>query len=498
MRVIRVGIASSEETKGTRDFLEQQIHRKSDKVFEPFNTRIVPVMWESERSDMPQSGRSQDRYNEKLSTCDLVAFIIKNWVRQYTKEEFDKITDLRKRKGKPLVVVYAFKEHDDDDSRHAFIKSLREGDLDYFHLSIARNEELWINLNELIDELLFGNSQKATEYQNAIASVEEAPVTGERATKAKELFEQGKITEAQELLDEAAIAKEVADTQEVLRALADEYKLKAKIALTYVDDLGRFAEAEKYYELAIDAWRSAKNLFAYAHYLHEQNNLPSAEPLYNEALAIYRRLTKENPVIYEPDAALVLNSLGVLHSKNNNNRAAEEAFTEALAIFRRLAEENRAAHEPNVARMLNNLGLFRHNNNIKAAEAAHTEALAIRRRLAAQDPSAYELDLAQTLESLALLYQHNNDYETAKKKYTEALTIYRRLVAQNPATYNTEVARALYNLGNLHGNNHNSKAAEEAYTESLAIFERYAKINPKRFSPDVERVKRNLANLRKK
>ena len=93
---------------------------------------------------------------------------------------------------------------------------------------------------------------------------------------------------------------------------------------------------------------------------------------------------------------------------------------------------------PNVALTLNNLAvLHRAKNELTKAEAEYVEALAIRRELAAVNPAAYLPDVAMTLINVAIYHVQSAPNRERSIRYAlEALTILLPIVEDVPYTQN--------------------------------------------------------------
>ncbi|MEA3450513.1 MAG: tetratricopeptide repeat protein, partial [Bacteroidota bacterium] len=129
----------------------------------------------------------------------------------------------------------------------------------------------------------------------------------------------------------------------------------------------RFDEAEENFQIAVDIEKTPENIFQYALFLQNQNQFTKAQPLYEEALEIYRELAKDNPRTYLPYVATTLNNLGELYRTNIDFKQAEPILKEALQIRRELAKENPRTYLPYVATTLNNLANLHSDKNEFAA-----------------------------------------------------------------------------------------------------------------------------------
>ena len=340
-----------------------------------------------------------------------------------------------------------------------------------------------------------------------------AEETSERTRKAWDLFQRGKVQEANKLLDWDVLKESTERNRTLFQAQKEafeknlqEYLAKAKIVMA--DDSMTMTErvdaASRAYDEAIAIAREihwedeklAEVLFDYACLLQKQNRFQPCIQLYKEALGIWRRLAAGNQEIHEPAVAMTLNNLASLHYETQRLAEAEEEYAEALAIRRKLAVAHPEAYEPDVAETLNNLAIL-HSDTQRLAEAEkeHAEALAIFRKLAAANPEAYEPDVAMTLNNLANLHSDTQRLAEAEEEYAEALAIYRKLAAANPEAYESDVAMTLNNLAILHSDTQRLAEAEKEYAEALAIRRKLAAASPEAYEPAVADTLNNIANL---
>ncbi len=82
-----------------------------------------------------------------------------------------------------------------------------------------------------------------------------------------------------------------------------------------------------------------------------------AEKACTEALIPYRKLAA-NQSAYKPNLAKMLNNLAILYSNTQRPADSEKANLKALMLCRQLAAANPTIHEPDVAITLSNLGLL--------------------------------------------------------------------------------------------------------------------------------------------
>jgi hypothetical protein len=316
-----------------------------------------------------------------------------------------------------------------------------------------------------VDGLIEVHEKKIESFKADVSRLYETftkiEINTERLRLAKGHFDQGEFREADAVLKAAEISREVKELKESkdkkerelteinehLESKANEFLVKAQLWKTFYSEPNWYIETCKYYGNALDASRSVEIVFEFAHFLQEHNQYNQAQPLYEEALQIYRSLAQENPAAYLPDVAMTLNNLANLQKDKNEFGSAQEKYEEALQIYRALAQENPAAYLPDVAMTLNNLAnLQKAKNEFGSAQEKYEEALQIRRSLAQENPAAYLPDVATTLNNLAILHSDKNEFGSAQEKYEEALQIYRSLAQENPAAYLPNVAMTVINL----------------------------------------------------
>ncbi|MFA8301019.1 MAG: tetratricopeptide repeat protein [Hyphomicrobiales bacterium] len=338
--------------------------------------------------------------------------------------------------------------------------------------------------------------------------------------KAFALFIDGELDKALEVLDDAELEKMAQETSKPIILKAQTLQLKHKYkkagkyykravqisptfenhfeAAYFFQFLNSFSKAEKYYKkalpLAKDDAKRAMTLNNLGLLQSSQNDYKSALKNYEEALSIYRDLTKENPSTYLPDLATSLNNLGVLQSSQNDYKSALKNYEEALSIRRDLTKENPSTYLPYVAGTLNNLGnLQSSQNDYKSALKNYEEALSIYRDLSKENPSTYLPYVATSLNNLGNLQSSQNDYKSALKNYKEALSIRRALSKENPSTYLPYVATSLNNLGNLQSDQNDYKSALKNYEEALSIRRALSKENPSTYLPYVAMTLLNIS-----
>ncbi len=312
-----------------------------------------------------------------------------------------------------------------------------------------------------MEHSLLQTAKRITELSTKIAS--------ERLSEAMQLFEQGNLEGANAVLNikeiiselEASIikfdaAKEVVEsTRKSIEVNIDELLLKIDILTSELKE-GWFEETISIYDKIINSSngrvedaRYAELLYKYAYFLNNNNQYHLIGDLYDQALAIYRRL-RVSDTSYEPDVAMTLNNIAGLHCDIQEFSKAENEYLEALEIRRRLAKDNPLAYEPDVAMTLNNIALLHSNiQEFSKAQNEYLEALETYRKLAKDNPQAYEPNVALTLNNIALLHSNIQEFSKAENEFLEALEIYKRLAEDNPQVYKSTVDTVLENISIL-------------------------------------------------
>src|SRR6266704_86219 len=168
---------------------------------------------------------------------------------------------------------------------------------------------------------------------------------------------------------------------------------------------------------------------------HARGDYTRAEPLYQQALAIWRRIRRS----LSPEIAQGLNNLGLLYYAKGDYSQAESLYREALAIWRK----TRRSTHPEIAYCLNNLAeLYRTTGDYAQAEPLYQEALAIWRATLGED----RLPVATVLNSLGMLYQSKGNYVQAESLYQQALAIWCAALGEE----HPNMAQCLTNLAALY------------------------------------------------
>jgi lipopolysaccharide biosynthesis regulator YciM len=381
-------------------------------------------------------------------------------------------------------------------------------------------------------------------------------INSERLSVAKQLFENGDVSQADSILNEADLFEEqttllnaeklqqktLENTRRNLEINANELIVKAHLTELNYELPDRFEQSRNYFQMALMSSRTPDNLTEYAQFLGKNNHLAdalshfkesldayeklatvdsqtyevkianihnsiaelysvqmdlsSAETACHKALEIRKRLARENPKEYEPDFAEALSTLAYIQLTRNDFHSAEQTFMKILEIRKRLARSNPKEFEPLLAATYNHLAtLYKNQNNYNTAEWAYNKSLTIRERLAKHDPLAHNSDLAISLNNLALLKILQEQSLEAEMYCTRALKIQERLATNNPIEHEPRLATTLINMGEVYSNLDDFPSSESAYKRALEIYSRFGQVNPQFFERNIAIALNNLALL---
>ena len=208
-----------------------------------------------------------------------------------------------------------------------------------------------------------------------------------------------------------------------------------------------------------------------------QGQYGDAEPMYVEALAMWRQLHGADKD--HPDIASGLNNLAGLYKAQGRYGEAEPLMMEALAMLERVvgashepplhAALGREKDHPNIAASLNNLGeLYRAQGRYDGAESMYVEALAMDRRLHGAEKD--HPMIAGSLNNLAALYESQERHGEVEPLMVEALAMERRM--HGAAKDHPGIATSLNNLAKVYEAQGRYGEAEPLMVEALEMTRR--------------------------
>jgi len=384
--------------------------------------------------------------------------------------------------GDIVIQYFVFPEYED------IIKNIDDLNVQFE----AKNKQIQIASGDLKSSLEFERLQiderrnewnnKLEQFKARVLSLAETftkiPISTEKLERAKALFQQGKLTEAEavwnyselktkvnELRDERAKSENrIKDIDVALRIKADEFLVLALLAGIQLGD-GYFAKANQYYLDSLHAFEYFRNCFAYAYFLQFHNKFNSAQAYYEKILIDIGSGDSE------PDVAMTLHNMGLIYAQQHVFGKALETYERALEIYEHLTQTQPAVYEPDVAMTLHNMGdVHRNSNDYDKAIEVYERALEMRERLAQAQPAVFDPDVAATRNSLGNVYADQHDYGKAVDAFNRALEIREHLAQAQPAVYEPDVATVLNNLGLVYTDQHVFDMAIVAYKRALEIF----------------------------
>jgi tetratricopeptide (TPR) repeat protein len=222
------------------------------------------------------------------------------------------------------------------------------------------------------------------------------------------------------------------------------------------------------------AYQSAKTMNEQGEALWAQGKYAAAQPLYEKALAIRRRLLTDD----HPFTAESYNNLAVNLKAQGKYAAAQPLYEKALEICRRLLSDDHPLTATGYHNLAANLD---HQRRYAAAQPLHEKALELYRRLLSDDHP----HTALSYDSLASNLYEQGKYTQAQPLYEKALAIDRRLLSddhpQTASSYNS-LAVNLDHQGRY-------VAAQPLHEKALAIRRRLLSDD----HPDTARSYNNLA-----
>ena len=323
------------------------------------------------------------------------------------------------------------------------------------------------------------------EYQNNLFSTAKriAQLQGERITdrmrRAMEAFNEGRVHEANIILNEAERDGEIAlqeykqskeiteqKRQNVINSI-EEILLKcstimADISISIED---RIAKTEELYaqadtmakECDYETEKYEKLLFEYADFLYKYAKYDKALDMYNQLLRIREKLYG----VEHPNTAFTYNDIGNVYNRQGDYKKAFDFYDEAMAV----CEKVLGSEHPAIALFFLNVAcVYSEKGDYDVALACQFSALSIREKvLGLEHP-----DTADSYNGVGNAYSDKGDYDTALEYYFKALSIREKVLGlEHPDT-----ARSYNNIGNVYADKGDYDTALEYYFKALAVYEK--------------------------
>ncbi len=250
------------------------------------------------------------------------------------------------------------------------------------------------------------------------------------------LYQRGQYDETERLLQQlltvqkSIVEPDLSDTNTIviMNNIAGLYRIR-----------GRFAEAEKLYQLALGMCENIKegvppifvSICSGLGVVYEkQRKFFEAEQLHRQALNIHLQRGEETL-----EVATCLNDLAMIYKYQGRFPEAKSLYLSSLAIRQKLLKPN----DPFLAESMNNIGaLYRSWRKYSQAEGYYLRAHRIKEHI-------YEPDhprMATSYNNLAIVYEDQEKYSEAESYYQKAIEILERKLG--PDHPNTKSALASY------------------------------------------------------
>ena len=236
---------------------------------------------------------------------------------------------------------------------------------------------------------------------------------------------------------------------------------------TYLRDRARYSEAEPLFQRALQIRRrllgadhldTARSLNALAELFRQQGRFEQAEQLLLQALAVRKQCLGT----HHPDVARNLNNLAILYWQQRKDKQAELLFQQALEIY----DQHLRGEHPDTARSLNGLAnLYLQQRRYELVAPLYQRALLIYKQYL-QDDHPY---IAASLNNLAELYRQQGHHEQAEPLLVQAPLIFE----QHSGKEHPDTARSMNNLASLYFEQAKDKQAESLYLQALSIYEQH-------------------------
>jgi tetratricopeptide (TPR) repeat protein len=277
------------------------------------------------------------------------------------------------------------------------------------------------------------------------------------------------------------------------------------LAADLMGDLGNLhyinhelAQAEAFYLKALALWKQLKDYPAdigaamtnLGAVYDDEGRYEEAIKTFEGALDLIRAAARNNSAEFEPLLANTLFNVAVVYLKTGKLDEALKDSLEALEIRRRFAKSDPAAFTADLSASLNSVGKVYaalgdaglkpeiKSQDFAKAESLYKEALVIRRTLAATNPGEYKPALVQTLKCLGELYFVTQENEEAVKVLSEAIKILTPLTDANSLAYSLDLSVLWDDLGSTYDNMGQYTEADDCYQRALAVLRLLVKKQP--------------------
>lgn len=337
--------------------------------------------------------------------------------------------------------------------------------------------------------------EKLQEHEQLLlgAAVRVAQYTGERISermkRAIELFNEGKVSEANAVLDEAErdadqILNGVKELKAVGKQSVDELLVKASYMLA--DEQYTIEERiekthsiyQKALELATECGYEEEKLYKL---LSDYCDFLIKYAKYDEALVVAERCLDLSIKLYgknHSETATLYNNIGAVYDSKGDYDTALEKYNKALDIRKQVLGDN----HPSTATSYNNIGAVYHRKgDYDTSLEYYNKALDIYLQVLGENHS----DTATSYNNIGLVYHCKGDYDTALEYYNKALDIKKQVLGEN----HPDTAISYNNIGGVYDKKGDYDTALENYNKAKVILEQMLQST----HPNVLTVKRNIS-----
>lgn len=327
-------------------------------------------------------------------------------------------------------------------------------------------------------KLLFNTAKRVAQLQSERVT--------ERMRRAMDAFNEGKIREANIILDEAEAdarrnledykqSKEITELkrQAVISSIEE---LLLKTSTVMADDNmpieERIEKTEAIYAQAVgvaeeidyEEVKYAEMLSAYGVFLYTYHK-------YDKALEVRCKALKTRVNVFgevHPDTATSYNSIGLVYSAQGDNKQALEYYRKALDIRMNLFGEMHC----DTAESYHNIGcIYKKERNYPQAMEYYAKTMEIEEEILGRDQPY----LGITYDNVGALYFAQEDYDKALHYHNQAIEIFTKAYG----TDHQSVSIAYYNLGLVYERLGDFQKALDYYTKSLEIDKKlFGEISP--------------------
>lgn len=301
----------------------------------------------------------------------------------------------------------------------------------------------------------------------------------ERMRRAMDAFSEGKVREANIILDEAEAdakrnledykqSKEITELkrQAVINSI-EELQLKASTLMADasipIDE--RIAQTELIYAQTDEMAKECNyNEGKYIKLLSDYERFLCDYSLYDKALHVCRRYVELCEKVHgngHLDSANAYNALGIVYAFLGEYSAALDFFQIALAI----KNNNFGENHPSIAASYNNISnIFKKQGDYDHALMYGLKSLDIRKRVFGDEHP----DTATSYNNIGNIYSDMKNYSKAMEYHTNALEIRKRIFGEE----HPETAMSYNNIGTIYSSMDDISKAQECFNKALKTYEK--------------------------